>query len=75
MAFFGIVAPARTPPAILARLHDALVRAMSLESVRKRLASQEAMVVANSPAEFGAEIRRELKRMRAAVEAARIEVN
>jgi tripartite-type tricarboxylate transporter receptor subunit TctC len=74
MAFFGIVVAARTPQAIVARLHEALVRAMTLESVRKRLASQEAMVVANSPAEFAAEIRRELARMRAAVEAARIEV-
>jgi tripartite-type tricarboxylate transporter receptor subunit TctC len=75
MAFFGVVAPARTPPAVLARLNEALRRVLAIEDVRRQFASQEATVVGNSPEEFAAEIRRELARMRRAVTAAGIEVN
>jgi tripartite-type tricarboxylate transporter receptor subunit TctC len=75
MAFFGIVAPARTPPAIVARLNEALRRVLANEDVRRQFASQEATAVGNSPEEFALEIRRELARMRRAVAAAGIEVN
>jgi tripartite-type tricarboxylate transporter receptor subunit TctC len=75
MAFFGIVAPARTPSAIIAQLHKALVQVAAMDDVRKRLGGQEAMVVANAPEEFAADIRRELERMRHAVIAAKIEIN
>jgi tripartite-type tricarboxylate transporter receptor subunit TctC len=75
MAFFGIVAPARTPDAIVARLHEAIVRVMAMDEVRKRLDSQEAIIVASSPQAFAAEIHRELARMRRAVAAAKIEIN
>jgi tripartite-type tricarboxylate transporter receptor subunit TctC len=75
MAFFGIVAPARTPDAIVARLHKAIAQVMATQEVRKRLDGQEAIIIANSPHQFGAEIRRELERMRRAVRAAKIDVN
>jgi tripartite-type tricarboxylate transporter receptor subunit TctC len=75
MAFFGIVAPARTPDAVIGRLHGAIVRALAIEEVRRQLDAQAAEVVGNSPQEFAAEIRRELARMRRAVAAAGIELN
>jgi tripartite-type tricarboxylate transporter receptor subunit TctC len=75
MAFFGIVAPARTPPAIVTRLNEALRRVLAIEDVRRQFAAQDATVVGNSPEEFALEIRRELARMRRAVTAAGIEVN
>jgi tripartite-type tricarboxylate transporter receptor subunit TctC len=75
MAFFGVVAPARTPPVVIARLHDALVRVLAIEEVRRQLAAQEAQIVGNSPQDFAAEIGRELARMRRASAAAGISVD
>jgi tripartite-type tricarboxylate transporter receptor subunit TctC len=75
MAFFGIVAPAKTPPPIIARLNTALQRALSQSNVRTQLAAQQAVVVANSPEQFGAEINRELDRMRRATAAAKISID
>jgi tripartite-type tricarboxylate transporter receptor subunit TctC len=75
MAFFGIVAPARTPEAVIGRLHGAIVRVLARDDVRQQLDAQAASVVGNSPEEFAAEIRRELERMRRAVAAAGIELN
>ncbi len=75
MAFFGIVAPARTPDAVIARLHSAIVRVLAIEDVRRQFDAQAADVVGNSPQEFAAEIRRELDRMRRAIAAAGIELN
>jgi tripartite-type tricarboxylate transporter receptor subunit TctC len=75
MALFGLVAPKDTPPAIVQRLHEALMRVLAMPDVRARLAGQQAIVVGSSPAEFKAEIARELARMRRAVAAAKIELN
>jgi len=75
MAFFGLIAPKDTPPAIVARLNQALVRVLAMPDVRSRLSGQQAIVVGNSPAAFKAEIVRDLERMRRAVAAAKIELN
>lgn len=75
MAFFGLVAPAGTPQPVIAKLNAAMKSALSNETVRNRLASQQATPIGNSPAEFAAQIARDLERMRRAVTAAKIEVN
>ena len=75
MAFFGLVAPARTPDAIVARLHEAVVRVLARPDIREKLTAQQAIVVGSTPQDFAAVIRRELERMRRAVAAAKIEVN
>ena len=74
MALFGLVAPAATPPAVIARLNAAAVKVIATAEVRRALESQQAIPVANSPAQFRADIERELARMKRAVEAARIRV-
>jgi tripartite-type tricarboxylate transporter receptor subunit TctC len=74
MSFFGLVAPARTPPAAIARLNDALAQVLA-HGAGKRLAAQQAIVVAKGADAFAAEIRRELARMRRAVAAAGIALN
>ena len=74
-AFFGIVAPAGTPVAIVTRLHTAVVRVLQRPEVRRTLAVQQATVVGNTPQEFAAEIGRELARFRRAVSAANIRIN
>jgi tripartite-type tricarboxylate transporter receptor subunit TctC len=74
MAFFGLVAPAATPPAAIARLHAAAVKTLATPEVGRTLALQQAQPVGNSPDAFRAEIARELARMTRAVEAAHIRV-
>jgi len=75
MAFFGLVVPEKTPPAVVARLHAAAVKALAQDEVKSRLVAQQAVVIGNRPEEFAAEIRRDLDRMRRAVAAAKIELN
>jgi len=55
----GIVAPAALPKDVLAKLHAAIVTAMRSPEIVKRLAEDGSSVVANSPEEFRALIRRE----------------
>ncbi len=55
----GIVAPAALPKDVLAKLHSAIVTAMRSPEITKRLAEDGSAVVANTPEEFRALIRRE----------------
>ena len=48
----GLVAPAKTPPAVIARLHQEVVKALSAPDVREKLTSQGFEVVGSSPQEF-----------------------
>jgi len=75
MAFFGLIAPRDTPQPVIAKLNAAMKAALANEDVRSKLAAQQAIVSGNSPAEFAAEIARDLDRMRRAVAGAKIEVN
>ena len=58
--WFGVVAPAGVAKPILARLHTALVQALTSPEMRKQFANQGAEVVANTPAEFNAFLREEV---------------
>jgi tripartite-type tricarboxylate transporter receptor subunit TctC len=51
-AWWGFLAPAKTPPAILARMHAELVKALNDPTVRERMAAQGMNRVASSPQEF-----------------------
>jgi tripartite-type tricarboxylate transporter receptor subunit TctC len=55
----GLLAPARTPPEIVARLQREVVKALTAPDVREKLVSQGAVVVGSSPAEFAAYLARE----------------
>ena len=56
---YGVVAPAGTPPAIVARLNKALNDALTSDEVRKRLALEGAEPLPSTPAEYTADIDRE----------------
>ena len=75
MAFFGLIAPKDTPPPIVRRLNEALVRVLAMPEMREKLGAQQAIVVGNSPEAFKAEIARELARFKRAATAAKIELN
>jgi tripartite-type tricarboxylate transporter receptor subunit TctC len=51
--WWGIIAPAGTPPAIIKRLHAALTAAQDSEAVTKQFSSEGAAVVKMSSEEFG----------------------
>ena len=50
----GFFAPARTPPAILDRLHREVAKAVAAPEVRQRIEAEGATPVGNSPSEFSA---------------------
>jgi tripartite-type tricarboxylate transporter receptor subunit TctC len=73
--WYGMVAAAGTPPAIVAKLHSAAVEAMRSPDVKEKLAAQGATLVGNSPEEFGAFIKSEIEKWAKVAKAANIKVN
>jgi tripartite-type tricarboxylate transporter receptor subunit TctC len=55
-------APAKTPPAVIARLNDAMVKTMRAPEVRERMNAIGFDVVAGSPEEFGKFMKAEVDR-------------
>ena len=58
--WFGLVAPAGTPPAVLAKLEKALADVLAMPDVRKRLTDMGAVVTPLKCKEFGDYIRCEI---------------
>lgn len=73
--WYGMVAPARTPPAIVAKLNAAAVAAMKAPEVQDKLAPQGAILVGNTPEEFAAYIASEIQKWTKVVQTAGIKVN
>jgi tripartite-type tricarboxylate transporter receptor subunit TctC len=67
-AWFGFVAPAATPPAILDRLNREMVKILNERTLRAELTAQGVTVVGNSRAEFGRLIAEESRKWKAVVE-------
>ena len=51
-SWYGILAPAGTPGAVVARLHEETVRALKEPQVRERLAAEGAQTMGTTPAQF-----------------------
>lgn len=75
MAFFGLIAPAKTPKAVIDKLNAALRDALANPQVRDTLAKQQAQPEPGAPGDFAVLIRTQYERMKRAVTAAKIEVN
>jgi tripartite-type tricarboxylate transporter receptor subunit TctC len=58
--WYGVLAPAHTAQAVVARLHGEIVRVLADAALRERLADQGFEPVGNSPEEFGAYIKSEI---------------
>jgi len=58
-SWIGLVAPAGTPPAIVARLNKALNDTLKSDEIRKRLALEGAEPLPSTPAEYAVDIDRE----------------
>ncbi|HUQ28515.1 MAG TPA: tripartite tricarboxylate transporter substrate binding protein [Usitatibacter sp.] len=63
-AWYGMLAPAKTPPAVMARITEAMKKTMANPELRAQLEKIGARPVGNSPQEFAAQIRREIDGMK-----------
>jgi tripartite-type tricarboxylate transporter receptor subunit TctC len=60
--WFGLFAPAKTPKAIVARLHDAIVKVVRAPETRAQFEIQGTDPVGSSPEEFAAFVRQDLEK-------------
>ena len=60
--WYGLVAPAGTPPEIVARIHAQALKALRSQDVKDKLATDGAEPVGSTPAEFAAHIKEELEK-------------
>jgi tripartite-type tricarboxylate transporter receptor subunit TctC len=60
LAWHGILAPAKTPPAIVQKLNAEIVKALADPATRKLLEDQAMQTVGNSPEAFAAFIQRDI---------------
>jgi tripartite-type tricarboxylate transporter receptor subunit TctC len=68
-AWYGVLAPAATPKAMVTRLHDEIVRALKMPDVKERLEYVGFEIVGSSPEAFGAYIKTEIKKWAPVVKA------
>jgi tripartite-type tricarboxylate transporter receptor subunit TctC len=61
-SWWGVLAPAATPPAIIGVLNENMVKAARTPEVSNRFKEEGTEVIASSPAQFAAHIQRELAR-------------
>jgi tripartite-type tricarboxylate transporter receptor subunit TctC len=71
-SWYGALAPARTPPAAVAKLSAALTRVLQTPEVKDKLLLQGAEAVTSTPQEFDALIRDELAKWDYVIRAANI---
>jgi tripartite-type tricarboxylate transporter receptor subunit TctC len=73
--WYGMVVPAATPPAVVAKLHKAAVDALKTAEVKDKLSSQGAILVGNTPEEFATYIQSEIDKWGKVAKAANIKAN
>ena len=71
-SWFGIVAPAGTPPAAVGKLHKAIAEATQTKVMQERFAKTGARLVGDTPEQFAAQIRAEYKAWGEIIKAANI---
>jgi tripartite-type tricarboxylate transporter receptor subunit TctC len=73
--WFGLMAPAKTPPEVIGLLHRSTVALLQEPAVRAKILEQGAEIVASSPAEFRAFIKDETERLAAVIRGANISLD
>ena len=73
MQWYGLVAPARTPRAIIMRIHDAAMLALKTDEMKEKLAQDGAEPEGTSPESFAALIKSELQKWAKVAKEANIE--
>jgi tripartite-type tricarboxylate transporter receptor subunit TctC len=75
VAWFGVLAPAGTPPAIVKKLNAEIVKVLKSPDVAARLAGQGAEPVSNTPEEFSAYIKTEMVKWAKVIKASGAQVD
>ena len=73
--WFGVLAPAKTPEAIIAKLNAEILKALQAPDVKERMARMGAEPSPTTPEQFGALIRKDLKKYEAIVKASGAKVD
>jgi tripartite-type tricarboxylate transporter receptor subunit TctC len=73
--WWGLVGPAKLPPEITARLHQAFAGALQQPEVKARFAQLMAEPVGNTPEQFGAFMKQELAKYEGVVKASGAKVD
>ncbi|HQR97532.1 MULTISPECIES: tripartite tricarboxylate transporter substrate binding protein BugE [unclassified Polaromonas] len=73
-SWFGLVAPAGTPAAAVNRIQQAVVKALQEPAVRTKLAAQGLFASGTTPAEFAAQIKKEIDKMQRIAKFAKISI-
>jgi tripartite-type tricarboxylate transporter receptor subunit TctC len=74
LAWHGILAPAKTPPAVIKKLNEEIVKAVREPATRELLANQAMQAVGNTPEEFAAFIQKDIAVWKAVAAAAKVTV-
>jgi tripartite-type tricarboxylate transporter receptor subunit TctC len=74
-AWNGMIAPARTPPAVIAAVRAAVVEAITSPTIREKLAAQIMEPLPTTPEEFRARIDADIARWSPVIKAANIKIN
>lgn len=74
-SWFGMVAPAGTPPDVLEKIYQATKQALATEEVKARLSGFSAVPVGNRPEAFAIELRDEIEKQRTTAKQANIVFN
>jgi tripartite-type tricarboxylate transporter receptor subunit TctC len=74
-AWMGLIAPARTPEAVIAKINFEVVEVITTAEARQKLATQIMEPIGNSPAEFRAVIEREIARWSPVIKAIDLKIN
>ena len=73
-SFWGLVAPAGTSAAIVARLQENIARVLNAPDMRTRIEEMQFQVVGNTPAQFETFVQSEVKRWIGVVKATGVKV-
>lgn len=75
LGWFGLVAPAGTPKAVLDKIHADTVRALQSDDIRKRFNDLGMVPVGNTPAEFARAMKEESTRWAKVVKERKLQIN
>ena len=75
VAWFGIVAPPKTPIPIVEKLSAAVIEVIRMPDVRERLANLSAEPIGGTPVEMAAFMKRDEERWKRVIESARVKVD
>jgi tripartite-type tricarboxylate transporter receptor subunit TctC len=71
-SWYGMLVPAKTPPAVVAKLGDAMKKSLEMPATKEKLLAQGAEAAYTTPAEFDALMKEELKKWEYVIREAKI---